>query len=334
MDKNRKKEVWVSDIKIFACILVVLGHFLQSMIESGIYPDWHVFDWFLKSIYSFHVPLFFICSGFLYQKTVKMKTIKDWKRNVFKKAIALGIPYMVFSSVTWVLKTVFAENVNSQVGSLVDSLLFHPISPYWYLYTLFFLFFFIPVIKDNYSILLIAAGMKILHVIIGDKGGFLVYSVCQSAIWFVLGMYLEKKKLIDKIKKKEEVLKGYAGICIFLILSIVFYLNNSDRLGAFILGLIACPAWLCIFINKERKKETKFFLLMEESIWPIFLMHTLFAATIRSILLKVHITNWLIHTGVGFFGSIIGPIVIVIIMHHWTWINIFFYPQKRLKIRR
>lgn len=30
MNTIRKKETWIDDIKIFACILVVLGHFFQS----------------------------------------------------------------------------------------------------------------------------------------------------------------------------------------------------------------------------------------------------------------------------------------------------------------
>ena len=32
------REVWVDDVKVIACILVVLGHFFQSMTKAGIVP--------------------------------------------------------------------------------------------------------------------------------------------------------------------------------------------------------------------------------------------------------------------------------------------------------
>ena len=89
----------------------------------------------------FHVPLFFICSGYLYQKYSKVNSVDGWYRNVAKKAVALGVPYVTFSTATWVLKKVFSSSVNDQIGGLGDTLLFHPASPYWYLYALFLVFF-------------------------------------------------------------------------------------------------------------------------------------------------------------------------------------------------
>lgn len=130
MNTIRKKETWIDDIKIFACILVVLGHFFQSMIKSGIYLENDVIDWFLKTIYYFHVPVFFICSGYLYQATVHFICLKDWGRNIVKKLLSLGIPYLLFSTATWILKTIFSGSVNDEVASLYDVLFLHPISPY------------------------------------------------------------------------------------------------------------------------------------------------------------------------------------------------------------
>lgn len=40
-----------------------------------------------------YVPLFFICSGYLYQKYSKVSDFINWKKNVIKKALALGVPY-------------------------------------------------------------------------------------------------------------------------------------------------------------------------------------------------------------------------------------------------
>lgn len=136
----RKREVWVDDVKVIACILVVLGHFFQSMTKANILPENDLYKWFNMTIYYFHVPLFFICSGYLYQKYSKVNDFTSWKKNVAKKAPALGVPYVTFTTATWILKKVFSGNVNDQIGGLGDTLLLHPTAPYWYLYALFFIF--------------------------------------------------------------------------------------------------------------------------------------------------------------------------------------------------
>ncbi len=68
MASEKKRDIWVDNVKVVACILVVLGHFYQSMVKSGIADDTFFYKLFNNTIYYFHVPLFFICRGFLYQK--------------------------------------------------------------------------------------------------------------------------------------------------------------------------------------------------------------------------------------------------------------------------
>ena len=98
-----KREARVDYIKLLACILVVLGHFFQSMMKASILPENGLYNWFNSTIYYFQVPLFFICSGYLYQRYSIVTDGKSWIKNVEKKAVVLGIPYFVLSIVTWLL---------------------------------------------------------------------------------------------------------------------------------------------------------------------------------------------------------------------------------------
>lgn len=93
---EKQREIWVDNVKVIACILVVLGHFFQSMTKSDVLPQMIYIKWFNQTIYYFHVPLFFICSGYLYQKLSVVNDAHSWGRNVLKKIINLGIPYFVF----------------------------------------------------------------------------------------------------------------------------------------------------------------------------------------------------------------------------------------------
>ena len=98
----RTREKWVDDVKVIACILVVLGHFFQSMTKANILPENALYKWFNTTIYYFHVPLFFICSRYLYQKYSKVDSLKSWKKNVLKKALAIGVPSFYIQMRFWV----------------------------------------------------------------------------------------------------------------------------------------------------------------------------------------------------------------------------------------
>lgn len=165
-----KREKWVDDVKVIACILVVLGHFFQSMTKANILPTVDLYKWFNTTIYYFHVPLFFICSGYLYQKYSKVNSAESWCKNIAKKGLALGVPYITFSVATWVLKTVFSGSVNDQIGGLGDTIFLHPTAPYWYLYTLFFIFLVTPTFRSIRSAgigLCVAVAAKLLVLIGG-----------------------------------------------------------------------------------------------------------------------------------------------------------------------
>ena len=97
MEVNQeKREEWVDCVKVVACVLVVLGHFFQSMTKAGIIAEGTLWKWFDQMIYCFHVQLFFICSGYLYQRKNQIHRIDAWRRRILEKAVVLGIPYAVF----------------------------------------------------------------------------------------------------------------------------------------------------------------------------------------------------------------------------------------------
>lgn len=114
MVKVNRREIWIDNVKVIACILVVLGHFFQSMTKAGVLPANDLYKWFDQTIYYFHVPLFFICSGYLYQKFNNVSDIHSWKKNILKKSLVLGVPYLTFSFATWLLKKLFSSAVNDK----------------------------------------------------------------------------------------------------------------------------------------------------------------------------------------------------------------------------
>lgn len=212
---EKQREIWVDNVKVIACILVVLGHFFQSMTKANILPTNNLYLWFNQTIYYFHVPLFFICSGYLYQRYSRVDSAKSWGRNVIKKALALGVPYFTFSFATWLLKTVFSSSTNNEIGRLFDTLFLHPASPYWYLYALFFIFLITPTFRNKAMAgvgLAIAIVLKALG-IIGGYGIQAISYILSNEIWFVIGMCLSAFELKDYIAKKKITMPVVFSFC-------------------------------------------------------------------------------------------------------------------------
>lgn len=327
---GRTREKWVDDVKVIACILVVLGHFFQSMTKANILPENDLYKWFNTTIYYFHVPLFFICSGYLYQKYSKVNDFKSWKKNVAKKALALGVPYVTFSTATWVLKTVFSSSVNDQIGGLGDTLLFHPTAPYWYLYALFFIFLVTPTfstIKLAAVGLVVAVVAKVYILTGGGTGIYAVSTVLANEIWFVLGMSICAFNVHIRGKRRQGTIIGI----LFFGLSVAVYMANIQNSAvSFALGLMACVAVILLVAGLE-DKSGKVMGFLAKYTMPIFLMHTLFAAPMRSVLLKIGVTNAVAHIGLGLGVSFAGPIVAAWIMKKTKWLEFFLYPNKYMK---
>ena len=322
----RTREKWVDDVKVIACILVVLGHFFQSMTKANILPENDLYQWFNTTIYYFHVPLFFICSGYLYQKYSKVNDFKSWKKNVAKKALALGVPYVTFTTATWVLKTMFSGSVNDQIGGLGGTLLLHPTAPYWYLYALFFIFLVTPTfstMKTAVIGLIVAVVAKAL-VLTGGTEINVVSTVLANEIWFVLGMSI----CIFNVQIRGKKLQGTVSSLIFLVLSVVVYTVDIQSLVvSFILGLMACASVILLVADYE-DKTGKLMAFLAKYTMPIFLMHTLFAAPLRSVLLKIGIANPAAHVVLGIGISFAGPIIAAWIMKKTKWLEFFLYPNK------
>lgn len=327
----RTREKWVDDVKVIACILVVLGHFFQSMTKANILQKNDLYKWFKMTIYCFHVPLFFICSGYLYQKYSKVNDIKSWKKNVKKKALALGVPYVTFTTVTWILKKLFSGSVNGEIGGLVDTLLIHPTAPYWYLYALFFIFLVTPTfstVKMATVGLIVSAVVK-AYTLMGGTETYAVSFFLKNWIWFVLGMSISVFNVQIQRKKSQGTVVGL----LFLCLSVVVYMADIQNLAlSFVLGLMACASVILLEADHERKNG-KFMNFFAKYTMPIFLMHTIFAALLRAVLMKIGVTNAMVHVVLGLGISFAGPIIAAWIMKKTKWMEFFMYPKKFIKFK-
>lgn len=130
---KKKRLEYIDQIRGIAIILVVIGHIIQfNEIQGGMKSA--VFN----IIYSFHMPLFFLISGYIGYKTVKITDFNSLKKHLKNKAISLLIP--LFSWSILVDKFFFSQEWNPITPNDITNTITTP--NLWFLKTLFEIFFF------------------------------------------------------------------------------------------------------------------------------------------------------------------------------------------------
>lgn len=170
--------------------------------------------------------------------------------------------------------------------------------------------------------------LKAIALLTGGVGIYAISTVMVNEIWFVIGMCLTD---IDMDKMNNRFVGMLLGI-IFIVLSVVAYKQNiTNGLVTFILGLLACVSVLWIMISC-RRYNNRFMDYVAKYTMPIFLMHTLFAAPVRIVLMKMGLTNSIIQIVIGLAISFIGPICTAIVLEKTKYLEFVIYPNKVIKL--
>lgn len=326
---------WVDNVKFACCVLVVLGHTFMGIAEAGIIEKGSVYNLLIQSVYTFHVPLFFVCSGFLYQSSGRVHSLNSWGKNVADKLLNLGVPYITFTVITVILKMAFSESVNNAAGDLLNTVFISPVAPYWYLYALFFMFVFIPCLKNKKqaSVLLTAsvAARAVYLVLAYDfvSVPYPIKSTLGRMIWFALGIFLAFNIIdLKAIYSKITMAVFFAAA---IALSVYYYRElNGDLIIQTIIGVPFVVAILVLSQNLRISFIEKLSFKFSEYFMPVYVMHTIFSAGVRILLIKVGVQSPIIHIICGLFAGFIIPIAVFEIAKKIPPLLFFIYPKKAI----
>lgn len=333
MATRKSRILWIDYLKAFTCTLVVISHLLQSFQKAGIDPYVSVTGFINWFIYLFHMPLFIAISGYLYFKGKKIQNYLDYKKFACKKIINLLVPYIVFYLLFIGINIMFSKSVNTPMGiNELIGIINNPIAPYWFLYALVSIFIFIPMLEkicnnNDKIICTILLSLKLLSFITSTKI-YIIDSIMKFGFYFYMG------KLIDKENNKnDDVIKKVGSLVLYIIVALIYSYNqiNNAFIGElirFIFAVLGTIIFVKIFKNIN---QSKFLDTIKENTFQIYLLHTIFAAGIRIILLKLGIDNYFIHFIAGFIFSLYIPVIISIVSNKIKYTNIFFYPIKTIE---
>ena len=120
--------------KGFGIVLVVLGHCLDGLVAANYFPPtvlWPALA--IYTIYSFHMPLFFVVSGFF-----ASGKHRPAGTTIARMLPTIVWPYVLWSTVQWVTMWYLSRYTTSKITLLqLLRIPWIPIVPYWFLYALF-----------------------------------------------------------------------------------------------------------------------------------------------------------------------------------------------------
>jgi peptidoglycan/LPS O-acetylase OafA/YrhL len=243
----------------------------------------------------------------------------------------LGVPYLVFSAVYIAINSFVGEANNH--SSITDILFIWktPIAQYWFLYALFFLFCIWALLSGvlkNWQItvltLVIGYGVPLLGKTLGC---FEV--VFYSSLAFGLGTFISFDKL-TKVKawvKWLIVLLHLAFGAAFVSLDLI----EAPFVKEFMLLLGIYASILFISVLQKIKPISKFLEFVNKYSFQIYLLHTIFTAGTRIVLLRLGITEWWIHVIVGTLFGLTFSVLAAMIAKKVGFLNFLFFPTKSLK---
>lgn len=247
-------------------LLVVLGHSFPDA-SLHIYNNSPLYEYILRVIYSFHMPLFFFLSGFLFANT-KIENIWNFKFHYIKrKFFSLMIPYFLVSFVTLMVKYLLSNYAYSEFDfSVAFKAIFRGNSPnggMWFLYTLFFIFcIFTMVYGITNNLVLIVLSLLFCVILSGNAfSDNMVYRILYYSFYFCTGIYLNEKNL--KRLELTAMFKNWfyeIGALILLLLINLLDIPNMNVIKS-LLGI-----YFVIFLSVR---------LYEKNIKPVKLLHNL-----------------------------------------------------------
>lgn len=312
----------MSTLSIWGIVLVVLGH--SGMAEPQIEPHVTV----LKGwIYSFHMPLFFFISGFLFSYTNINTHNIDAKKFIVKKVERLLVPYLALGIVS-----ILINNYNNLISYERILAFIYPsrLGFLWYVATLFLIFCIVILlnnvfkvnIKSGRNLLMISMLCVIIRIIIPNTEFLNISELLWYTPFFMLGIYAHSNERIFNLINNCEyiILHPYKILMIGVFLLAISVLSQYLSIGVLsITGLllryfyaligIVISILLCNTILNFKKLSSKI-LLFSSYTYSIYLLSKFSQIPARIITLKILDLHYVICISAMFILGIMIPILI------------------------
>ena len=324
-----KRIGYIDALKGFAIICVVVGHIALGYAGVAYCPgSWDFWYATENIIYSFHMPLFFAISGFVYYKAYFTSDGEPKRRKLYIQTLNLIAIYVIFAIGFTLLKMPFNAFTNEKAS--FDDIIWmwmRPVGVYWYLYVLveMYLVFSIPRLAKSNPVITLAAclGLTVISYYISIP--FHIPDLCYFLIFFAAGIvYARGVKLFSFLPA------AVIGLILSTVLSAVFWnseirLNNTQFVNVIIAFGFILAIWY-VFEHIEPLGNSKILQFFGSRSLEIYVTHSIVVTAARTILNKMSVDNQYICLIVNTVLGIGLPLIFSLVVRKLKLFDILFRP--------
>jgi fucose 4-O-acetylase-like acetyltransferase len=275
---------WIDAARGIGIVLVVIGHVMRSLVAQGVAPDDRAHQLVDGVIYDFHMPLFFLLSGLF------ARQVAAGKRMAFLRGRGQAIvyPYVLWSLVQGVMAIAASAHTSHPVTwRMLAEIPWEPIAQFWFLYVLF-LCQLLLLLPGRFAILaFLPVGMG-LSLAFGPAE--MPLRLCYDLPFFAAGYYLTAPRATRWLESRARTI--LIAVVAWLLFALLFRLceayadvGASARAFGWAKGLSGAVGALAI--ARLIAPYAKFLLELGRASMPIYLLHVIFAAAFRTVLLRL-----------------------------------------------
>lgn len=218
---KKTRNITVDVIKCFAIILVLLGHSIQygpGTDSSGIA------DAVYRFIYSFHMPLFIMISGWLFAFSAKSRT---WTDCIKTRAKRLLVPTVIWNLITAAITLLSFEKSELTLFGTVKTVIWCVLNNLWFLWAVFWCSLIVIItkrfLKDSIVVYLL-----IFAVSFAAPDAFMLEMYKFAFPFFIVGYIFNSRNMYVRFKKicDSRLAPAAFGVVFFVML----YFYRSDML--------------------------------------------------------------------------------------------------------
>lgn len=316
---TQNRLLWLDVAKGWGSLLVVCGHVMLGLQAAAIIPQQTTFlTPLFQAKYLFNVPLFFVIAGL----TVETSLRKGKQAFFLEKVFTLVYPYFLWSIIVVFLQSQAGQSINHPKSmSALQTIWYNPPSPLWMLYSLFICHLVLAALPDSdrsstmlilstgaLTAMFVIAKVRDIPLVKTDQENLVIQTIYHA--WFY-ALGIKFRELL--IKTEGGLARTAASFVVFVSLAAI-YLCNTENHSVFSAACLPAALAGIVFVFLSAKTihgpMARAWGVLGRGSMSIYVMHVIFGAAVRIGLLRIGVTNPVVHFVFGVAFAIFIPLMI------------------------
>lgn len=302
---------WIDAAKGAGIVLVVFGHVWRGLQAAGLLADGPLYETVDRAVYLFHMPLFFIVSGFLFQ----MRPSRSTTGFVARMLTKIVWPLWLWTAIYFSVKLAAGGATNAPVQlSEFPIIPLPPVDHFWFLWALLVIqvaaFIYLKLSDGQTTALLAAlvvASVASLIATVPEPLAPYLWQALAFAPFFLVGMVLQRTAW-----EPQHVGALWLPLAVFATAEfIAIALGKLGGVAELLLSLAAAVAFFLAFAalrSCSQGRGMQWLKVLGRASMAIYVAHIIFTAATRIALSSAGISDVAVHVVVGTAVGILGPL--------------------------